>query len=70
MRAPINEHKEHKSIGLPPRLWAFVKEVGNGQYAAGVRYILDQVYEQQQRAKVHTPESTSHTGADRSGIES
>lgn len=58
MRAPVNEPKEYKSIGLPVRLWDFVKYVGNGQYAHGIRYVIEQAYLQENKlfAEVDRPE--------------
>ena len=47
MRAPPRERKVTKSVNLPPRLWDFVREVGAGEYSAGIRYILETVYEQE-----------------------
>ena len=66
MRAPINERKEFKSVGLPPRLWEFAKTVGQGQYANGIRYIIELTYEQEQ---LRTEKLSSHPGADSKGIE-
>lgn len=66
MRAPINERKEFKSIGLPPRLWEFAKTVGQGQYANGIRYIVELTYKQEQLC---TTQVSSHPGADCKGTE-
>lgn len=55
MRAPINERKEFKSIGLPPRLWEFAKTVGQGQYANGIRYIVELTYKQEQLCITQVP---------------
>lgn len=55
MRAPLNEPKEYKSIGLPVRLWDFVKHVGNGQYSHGIRYVIEQAYMCEQRQANHSP---------------
>lgn len=58
MQAPPNERKEFKSIGLPLRLWSFVKEVGRGSYGYGIRYIIEQAYE------TSTTQLLTHAGAD------
>ena len=63
MRAPINERKDFKSVGLPPRLWEFVKLVGNGHYAHGIRYIVEQSYKAQEAG-------AAHSRGDSQGIES
>jgi len=47
MRLEPRERKIAKSVNLPPRLWDFVKEVGGGEYAAGIRYLLETIYKEQ-----------------------
>lgn len=44
LQAPINERKVSNSITLPPKLWDFAREVGNGNVSYGIRYILLQAY--------------------------
>lgn len=46
MQAPPNENFEFKSVGLSAELWNFVKHVGRGKYAYGIRYIVEQAYRQ------------------------
>lgn len=64
MRAPINERKEFKSIGLPPRLWEFAKTVGQGQYANGIRYIVEIAYKQERLQEEDSPNQCG-TGSQR-----
>ncbi|MCU0343683.1 MAG: hypothetical protein MUF28_07660 [Ignavibacterium sp.] len=63
MQAPPNENLEFKSVGLTSELWSFVKHVGRGKYAYGIRYIVEQAY------KVSAAQLPSHTGADSEGTE-
>lgn len=65
MRPQPREIKVCKSIYLPPRLWDFVQEVGAGEYAAGIRYLLEIAYKQERAQAV-----CQHTGADSTGVES
>lgn len=60
MRAPVRERKTPRSISLPDELWDFAKEVGNGEYSAGIRHILYVTLEQ---ARVEAKQSSANTEA-------
>lgn len=62
MRLEPRERKVAKSVNLPPRLWDFVREVGGGEYAAGIRYLLELAYKQ------HTQEKTTLSRGDSESI--
>lgn len=64
MRLEPRERKVAKSVNLPPRLWDFVKEVGGGEYATGIRYIIELAYKKEKTTL------SPHTGADCSRIDS
>jgi len=58
MRAPARERKTPRSISLPDELWEFAKEVGNGEYSAGIRHILYVT-----KARMETEQESANTGA-------
>lgn len=60
MRAPVRRRKKTRSISLPDKLWDFAKEVGNGEYSAGIRHILYITLEQ---TKVEAEQSQVNTKA-------
>lgn len=60
MRAPVRKRKKTRSISLPDKLWDFAKEVGNGEYSAGIRHILYVTLEQ---TRVETEQSPANTKA-------
>ena len=60
MRAPARERKTPRSISLPDELWEFAREVGNGEYSAGIRHILYVTLEQ---ARMETKQSSTNTEA-------
>lgn len=62
MRLEPRERKVAKSVNLPPRLWDFVREVGGGEYAAGIRCLLELAYKQ------HAQEKTTLSRGDSESI--
>lgn len=59
MRLEPRERKIVKSVNLPPRIWDFVREVGGGEYAAGIRYLLELAYKEYAQEKTTLPRGNS-----------